>query len=146
MTPDGFHLNSASSFVDQVQTGPTTATVGMVTPSADLSIAKSDSADPVLPGDSLTYTVTVSNAGPSAANDVAVTDTLPAGVTFVSSSGCTEDPNGVPTLHPGDDRRVRLGPVHHNGHGGFQHQRHLDQQRGRHLEHRRSRRVQQQHQ
>ena len=27
MTPDGFHLNSASSFVDQVQTGPTTATV-----------------------------------------------------------------------------------------------------------------------
>ncbi len=81
MTPDGFHLNSASSFVDQVQTGPTTATVtvGMVTPSADLSIAKADSADPVLPGNSLTYTVTVSNAGPSAANDVAVTDTLPAG-------------------------------------------------------------------
>ncbi|MFB3044425.1 MAG: DUF11 domain-containing protein, partial [Acidimicrobiia bacterium] len=48
-------------------------------------------------GNNLTYTVTVSNAGPSDAVNVVVTDTLPAGVTFVSTTGCAEDPNGVPT-------------------------------------------------
>jgi len=65
--------------------------------SADLTISKSDSPDPSVAGNILTYTVTVSNAGPSDAQNVVVTDTLPAGVTFISTSGCDEDPNGVPT-------------------------------------------------
>ncbi len=64
---------------------------------ADLTISKTDSVDPVNAGDPLTYTVSVSNAGPSTAADVVVTDTLPAGVTLVSTSGCAEDPVGVPT-------------------------------------------------
>jgi uncharacterized repeat protein (TIGR01451 family) len=68
-----------------------------VIPQADLSIAKSDSPDPVLAGNPLTYTITVSNAGPNAAENVVVTDTLPVGVTLVSTSGAAEDPNGVPT-------------------------------------------------
>ena len=65
---------------------------------ADLSITKSDSPDPVIAGggNTIIYTVTVNNAGPSDASGVVVTDTLPAGVTFVSTSGCTEDPAGVP--------------------------------------------------
>ncbi|MGW9629103.1 DUF7507 domain-containing protein [Agromyces sp. NPDC055520] len=54
-----------------------------VTASADLSIVKTDSPDPVLAGDDLTYTLTVTNSGPSTANDVEVTDTLPVGTTFV---------------------------------------------------------------
>ena len=64
---------------------------------ADLNITKSDSPDPVIAGggNTITYTVTVNNAGPSDASSVVVTDTLPAGVTLVSTSGCTEDPNGV---------------------------------------------------
>ncbi len=62
---------------------------------ADLSVTKADSVDPVIAGNNLTYTVTVANAGPSAAMNVAVTDTLPAGVTFVSTSGCAEDPVGI---------------------------------------------------
>ncbi len=63
-----------------------------LTPQADLSITKSDDADPVVAGTLLTYTVVVVNGGPSVANDVQVTDTLPAGVSFVSSTapgGCT---------------------------------------------------------
>lgn len=55
--------------------------------SADLSITKLASPDPVLPGGTLTYTLTVSNAGPAAAGPTTVTDTLPAGVSFVSASG-----------------------------------------------------------
>jgi len=57
----------------------------VLTPEADLVMGKTDSADPVSPGDPLTYTLTVTNAGPSDATAVAVLDTLPGGVTFVSS-------------------------------------------------------------
>ena len=44
---------------------------------ADLSITKTDSPDPVTAGNDLTYTVTVHNYGPSDAQAVQVTDTLP---------------------------------------------------------------------
>ena len=58
---------------------------------ADLSVAKDDSPDPVTEGDDVTYTITLTNNGPDAATGVLLTDTLPAGATFVSaSSGCTE--------------------------------------------------------
>lgn len=54
---------------------------------ANLSLAKTDSPDPVAPGGTLTYTLTVSNAGPATACQATATDTLPAGVSFVSASG-----------------------------------------------------------
>lgn len=54
-----------------------------VAASADLSITKSDSPDPVLAGNPLTYTLVVKNDGPSTANDVSITDGLPAGTTYV---------------------------------------------------------------
>ena len=57
-----------------------------VTAAADLSLTKSDSPDPVLAGDELTYTLGVHNAGPQDATGVSLTDTLPAGVTFVSAT------------------------------------------------------------
>ncbi|MEM7207536.1 MAG: chitobiase/beta-hexosaminidase C-terminal domain-containing protein [Pseudomonadota bacterium] len=76
--------------------------VSASTPEADLSINKVDSVDPVLPGNTLVYTITVNNAGPDLAENVVVTDTLPAGVTFVASSNCINDPTGVPTCELGD--------------------------------------------
>jgi uncharacterized repeat protein (TIGR01451 family) len=54
--------------------------------SADLSITKSDSPDPVVAGTDLTYEINVSNNGPSAATNVLVKDQLPAGVSVVSTS------------------------------------------------------------
>jgi uncharacterized repeat protein (TIGR01451 family) len=58
---------------------------------ADVKVAKTDSPDPVLAGNNLTYTVTVTNDGPSAATVVQLTDTLPtnATVTFVSGQQTT---------------------------------------------------------
>ena len=53
---------------------------------ADLEITKSDDADPAYAGDELTYTVEVTNNGPDTAVNPIVTDTLPAGLTFVSAS------------------------------------------------------------
>src|SRR2546421_1665504 len=60
---------------------------------ADMSIAKSDSPDPVGPGQNLTYHLTVTNngvaSGPSTTSGVTVTDALPTGVTFVSATPST---------------------------------------------------------
>ena len=59
------------------------------TSQADLGITKTGPAS-VLPGGSVTYTLTVSNAGPSDAPDVTVSDPTPGGLTFVSNTGdCT---------------------------------------------------------
>ncbi len=63
-----------------------TTTVGG---SADLSIAMNAPASAGAPG-TVSYTITVSNAGPSPAQSVSVTDPTPAGLTFVSTTGdCT---------------------------------------------------------
>jgi uncharacterized repeat protein (TIGR01451 family) len=53
---------------------------------ADVEIAKFATPDPVAPGGTLTYTIQARNNGPSTATGVTVTDTLPAGVTFINSS------------------------------------------------------------
>jgi uncharacterized repeat protein (TIGR01451 family) len=56
------------------------------TPQADLSITQVASPEPVLVGGALTYTLTLSNAGPNPATGTVLTDTLPAAVTLVSTS------------------------------------------------------------
>ncbi|MFE2992245.1 hypothetical protein [Streptomyces sp. NPDC059262] len=53
-------------------------------PSADLSVQKSDTPDPVAAGQNLTYTITLTNNGPDTADGVHLTDLVPAGTTFQS--------------------------------------------------------------
>jgi uncharacterized repeat protein (TIGR01451 family) len=67
-------------------------------PSADLSIAKADSPDPVNVGSNLTYTITVTNNGPSTATGVTMTDPLPATVTFVSATPSQGNCTGTATV------------------------------------------------
>jgi uncharacterized repeat protein (TIGR01451 family) len=72
---------------------------------ADVRIAKSASPSPAVPGTDETFELVVSNDGPSAARNVAVSDPLPPGLTFVSASpGCGEA-NGTVTCTIGS-----LGP------------------------------------
>ena len=54
-------------------------------------------ARPGLVGGDLTYTLTVTNGGPAAAAGVTITDTLPAGVTFVSASAGCNNVSGTVT-------------------------------------------------
>ena len=53
-------------------------------PGADLSVTKSDSPDPVVASANITYDIVVSNAGPDAATDVTLSDTIPVATTFMS--------------------------------------------------------------
>jgi len=64
-----------------------TATFAINPPAtADLSITKTvDNATPLV-GANVTFTIIVSNHGPDTATNVSVTDTLPAGLTYVSST------------------------------------------------------------
>jgi uncharacterized repeat protein (TIGR01451 family) len=68
---------------------------------ADLSLTKTvDLATPSV-GSNVTYVVTVNNAGPVAASGVAIRDTLPSGVTFVSataSQGSFNSSTGIWTV------------------------------------------------
>src|SRR5215470_975759 len=51
---------------------------------ADLAISKTAAPDPVTAGSNLTYTITITNDGPDAAESVTVTDILPEATTFIS--------------------------------------------------------------
>lgn len=69
---------------------------------ADLAIAKTSAPNPVIAGTNVTYTVIVTNSGPSTAPNVVVKDTLPAqisDVTFAPSAGsCIGGIPGNPAL------------------------------------------------
>ncbi|HWL90844.1 MAG TPA: DUF11 domain-containing protein [Actinomycetota bacterium] len=69
----------------------------------DVTVAKANEPDgAVLNGDTIIYTLTVSNDGDGDATGVEVTDQLPAGVTFVqATAGCSEDA-GLVTCTVGD--------------------------------------------
>jgi uncharacterized repeat protein (TIGR01451 family) len=74
-TPDPNSGNNSSTAVTQVSASL-----------ADLSIAKTPAPGPYGTGQPLTYTIVVTNSGPSSAAAVTVTDTLPAGTTLQSST------------------------------------------------------------
>lgn len=58
--------------------------------SADLSLTKTDVADPVTAGSDVSYMVTVVNNGPATASNVVVTDTVPSGLTLKSATPSSE--------------------------------------------------------
>jgi uncharacterized repeat protein (TIGR01451 family) len=53
---------------------------------ADLSVTNTTPVGTLFAGNNITYSITVSNAGPNAAQNVALADVLPAGTTFVSDA------------------------------------------------------------
>ena len=81
---------------------------------ADLGIKKSDSKDPLVPGESFTYTLNVTNHGPQTAYNVNITDILPNDVTFDDATPMDYMINGleykwfVPTLTVGESFFVKI--------------------------------------
>jgi uncharacterized repeat protein (TIGR01451 family) len=92
-------VSSSTSDPNTANNGATaTTTVNQPATHADLSITKGDAPDPVTAGSNVTYTLTVSNAGPDAAAAVTVSDPLPAGVSFVSASSSVGSCSGTATV------------------------------------------------
>ncbi|MFJ8230322.1 hypothetical protein ACIQ9E_10265 [Streptomyces sp. NPDC094448] len=95
--PDaGTLTNTATVFPPSDRTDTNSAndsasTTTTVTAVADVAVMKTGiGTGPITPGQTFGYRVTAGNAGPSATTNVRITDTLPAGLTFVSSpDGCT---------------------------------------------------------
>jgi uncharacterized repeat protein (TIGR01451 family) len=86
-----FNTASVSSSTPDPDSANDAATAGTdVSPLADLSVTKSDSPDPVAPGSNVEYTILLNNNGPNTARNLALSDTLPPGTTFVSAT----QPNG----------------------------------------------------
>ncbi|MFQ5343513.1 MAG: hypothetical protein ACE5F6_18395, partial [Anaerolineae bacterium] len=68
-----------------------------LTPEIDLELLKTATPDPAVPGEPLTYEITVNNNGTGRATDVVVTDTLPSEVQYiVDTAGC--DTTNLPVL------------------------------------------------
>ena len=87
----GTSFNSASVTANEPETQASNNSTTHSTTSrqaADLALTKSAPAN-VIPGSALAWTMNVTNNGPATSTGAQVTDTLPAGVTFVSASpGC----------------------------------------------------------
>lgn len=108
-TQTGAILNTAIVSGDQPDPDPTdnssteSTTVegsGTEPTSADLSVTKTASPDPVIVNEELTYTITVTNLGPDPVTDAEAVDTLPAGVTLesaISGQGSCVEASGVVT-------------------------------------------------
>lgn len=106
-TPNGTLISNTAN-ISSAAADPTpgnnssTTSASTVATSADVSVTKSGPTA-VAPGTDITYSVTVANSGPSDAAAVQLSDTLPAGTTFVSGTqlngptfNCTYPPAGAP--------------------------------------------------
>ena len=106
----------SSDTADNNNSNNLATTTTLVIASADLRITKTDSPDPVFAGANLSYTLTVTNLGPSSARDVVVLDTLPPNVSFVSatisggSGGVCSALGGSPTVV-----QCNLGDIENGG-------------------------------
>ena len=83
--------NTATVTANEQDPNPGNDSDGVTTnPSADLSIDKTASTVPAVPGQNETYTLTAKNNGPDTAVSAVVSDPLPEGLSFVSAAaGCT---------------------------------------------------------
>jgi uncharacterized repeat protein (TIGR01451 family) len=104
-TPDGTVIsNTVTISSDTCEKNPennsaTATTDVMGSTTADLSLTKSDTPDPVQVGADITYTIILTSAGPSDARNVVLSDPIPANTTFVSWSQ-TAGPEFVLTAPP----------------------------------------------
>ena len=83
--PDWTVDNTASADSDQTGSKNSNTVVDLVG-GADLAVSKTVDKPTPAEGATITYAVTVTNSGPETATHIAVTDLLPAGVTYVSDT------------------------------------------------------------
>jgi uncharacterized repeat protein (TIGR01451 family) len=77
---------TASSSTGDPNSGNNSASAATNVVTADLAVTKTSPAGVVSPGSNVTYSIGVTNNGPAAATNVALTDVLPANTTYVSNN------------------------------------------------------------
>jgi uncharacterized repeat protein (TIGR01451 family) len=77
-------LAAPAGFTDPNLANNSATDTDTLAPTADLGIAKTDNQSTAVPGTAVTYTIAVTNAGPSVSGSATVTDTFPASLTGVS--------------------------------------------------------------
>jgi large repetitive protein len=82
-------------------------------PTADITVVKYDDPDPVIAGTIITYTIIITNHGPSIAHNVIITDTLATGTSLLSApAGCsvvfTQVVCNLVTMAVGESKQVTL--------------------------------------
>ncbi|WP_352169706.1 DUF11 domain-containing protein [Proteiniborus sp. MB09-C3] len=104
-TPDPNPSNNTSTIITTIATGE----------SADVSVTKSASPNPVMQRRTLVYTINVSNAGPSDAQSVVLTDDIPSRILrpqFSTDGGATWSPwtgsYNIATLPAGASRTILI--------------------------------------
>jgi uncharacterized repeat protein (TIGR01451 family) len=77
---------ASTASTDPIPTNNSSTATTLVQTQSNLSVTKTDTPDPVLAGNNLTYVMTVSNLGPSNSSGTVLVDTLPPNTTFQSFS------------------------------------------------------------
>ncbi len=88
----------SSATADAAAGNNSASTSSTVFARADLSVTQGGAPASICAGQPITYTLNVSNAGPSTATSVSVSDTLPAGASLVSASGSGWACSGTTTV------------------------------------------------
>ena len=70
-------ITAPTNYTDSDPTDDSATDTSVATPIADLAVTKTNGATTSVPGSPTTYTIVVTNAGPSTATDALVVDTLP---------------------------------------------------------------------
>ena len=101
---------------DNCDTATVTIVVGAV---VDLSVTKDNGVTTVTSGDTITYTITVSNAGPDAATGAVLTDNPGAGLTCPTTNPLAFSGDGIPSGGPFDfgdlTSGITLGTIPNGG-------------------------------
>ncbi|HTZ82872.1 MAG TPA: C25 family cysteine peptidase [Candidatus Acidoferrales bacterium] len=105
-TPSGTNITdtasaTASNVVPSLTTNTASSTVVVANAnSADMAIVKTGSPNPVLEGDPLTYSLTVTNNGPATATNVTVADLIPSSMiyqSYTTTQGACSEAGGTLT-------------------------------------------------
>ncbi|MCC9601588.1 DUF11 domain-containing protein [Stieleria sp. JC731] len=109
-TQDGTITNTASVTADAGETDTSNNSDSVdvtATPEADLTVAKTVDSANAQAGDTLVYTITITNDGISTAEGVTAADVLPSGLTFVSAN----TPGGETVTTNGQTVSVDVGDI-----------------------------------
>jgi uncharacterized repeat protein (TIGR01451 family) len=101
--------------VDPNSANNTSIDTDTLSPTADLSVSKSDGKPAVNPGDAITYTVKVTNNGPSAVSNASLVDTVPNDITGITWTCAVTVGNGACGTASGSGNAINTTVTLDNG-------------------------------